>query len=623
MIRFKQLAIQGFRSFKRDTVLSLEPYPTGLYLISGENRIEPELGANGAGKSSIWDALTWVLYGKTARGLRAKAVANWDEEDLCSVCLEFERDGTEYAVTRSWNPNALSLQVEGQEPDIPSQEDLEKLIGVDYYSFLFTVLMGQFNTFFFDLSPTDKLEVFSTLLHLDDWEDLSARARALVQDTEAEAQALAVEAEGLRGRLKSLADLRDEISQKRDEWEGERGVQLRELGGQLRKAKAARAEARQASQDCAQALRKAEAESQAGRQRRSALAEELAAVQNRTDSARRTLAARERELEFLRTERARVVSLVNEGVCPDCQQDVSSDHGSKLLHNYDAEIGNALPKVVKAGRYVEEVKGELTTVSRQLAALEQRLEALARIASTASAELARREAGVQHAQQRVSQAREAVRQCKRHENPHVDTLKKLSVEMTVKENELEDHQRAQRKAERNQANYKYWAKGFKDLRLWLVDRALLDLEILVNSSLLQLGLNGWTVRFDVERAKADGGVTRGFSVFINAPGQDQSMPWESWSGGETQRLRIAGAIGLSSLICARLGFDSNLEVWDEPTAHLSQNGINDLLAFFASRARDTNRQVWMVDHRSLIAGDFEDQILVVKDESGSRIVQRR
>ena len=48
----------------------------GLTLIEGINHDSPSSKSNGAGKSSIPEALFWVLYGKTKRGLSGDDVIN-------------------------------------------------------------------------------------------------------------------------------------------------------------------------------------------------------------------------------------------------------------------------------------------------------------------------------------------------------------------------------------------------------------------------------------------------------------------------------------------------------------------------------------------------------------------
>ena len=163
----------------------------------------------------------------------------------------------------------------------------------------------------------------------------------------------------------------------------------------------------------------------------------------------------------------------------------------------------------------------------------------------------------------------------------------------------------------------FWPSGFKQLRLWLVDQALSELSVHVNNSLVELGLRQWSVEFSVERETKAGTTSRGFEILISSPRSPDRVPWEAWSGGETQRLRIALTVGLAELVRARMPDPPVIEVWDEPTAHLGTEGVRDLMEFFNERAN--GRQVWIVDHRSLDSGLFDQTWTVVKDLTGSYI----
>jgi DNA repair exonuclease SbcCD ATPase subunit len=67
----------------------------GLVLIQGQNDDDPSADSNGAGKSSIPDALCWALYGETARGVKGDSVVNITAKKGCRVAVTI-RDGDEY-----------------------------------------------------------------------------------------------------------------------------------------------------------------------------------------------------------------------------------------------------------------------------------------------------------------------------------------------------------------------------------------------------------------------------------------------------------------------------------------------------------------------------------------------
>ena len=164
-----------------------------------------------------------------------------------------------------------------------------------------------------------------------------------------------------------------------------------------------------------------------------------------------------------------------------------------------------------------------------------------------------------------------------------------------------------------------WVRGFKDIRLMDMSTALTELEVEVNSSVSALGLPDWSINFALDRETAKGAIKRGFTVFVQSPDNQRPVPWESWSGGEAQRLRLAGTMGLSDLTRSRTGCTLELEVWDEPTDGLSPQGVSDLLSCLKQRAHDEGRQIWVVDHHALGYGAFDGVYTVVKTADGSQV----
>lgn len=168
----------------------------------------------------------------------------------------------------------------------------------------------------------------------------------------------------------------------------------------------------------------------------------------------------------------------------------------------------------------------------------------------------------------------------------------------------------------------FWVGGFKRVRLFIVEEALQQLELEVNNNLTSLGLMEWRIAFDVERENKSGGITKGFIVLIYPPEATEPVRYEGFSGGETQRLRMAGDLGLANLIMERAGLSNTVEFYDEPSRHLSQEGLLDLAELLAQRAEAHGKRIFLVDHHVVDYSGFAGTILVVKDADGSRLTQQ-
>ena len=213
-MRFINLTLKNFKSFAGDHEFNLDR-PHGLYFLKGDNKSEPRLGANGAGKSTIWDALFWTFYGKTLRGLKAGNVRTWWVSGSCETSVEFVKDGVFFfTVCRSWNPNSLTLKEGNGPPRIVTQDDLEEVLGLGPDEFENSFIIGQFSHMFFDLAPAPKLALFSDIMGLQYWMDCSADASAKVKELDKDVHDIELEISSLDGRLEQ-ADEALEIARRK------------------------------------------------------------------------------------------------------------------------------------------------------------------------------------------------------------------------------------------------------------------------------------------------------------------------------------------------------------------------------------------------------------------------
>ena len=71
------------------------------------------VGTNGAGKSTILDALTFSLYGKSFRKINKAQLINSTNEKNCLVEIEFTVNGIEWKVERGIKPNIFKIYRNG------------------------------------------------------------------------------------------------------------------------------------------------------------------------------------------------------------------------------------------------------------------------------------------------------------------------------------------------------------------------------------------------------------------------------------------------------------------------------------------------------------------------------
>ena len=518
MFDIVSVELEDFRSFRGEHSFKFPTEP-GLYAITGKNLENSRVGSNGAGKTTLLESVYWCLYGHTTRGLKAGDVVSWGAK-RCAVTCHLTVASDHLTVTRTQSPNSLTLN------DRPvDQDNLQKALRIGPEAFTYAVMIPQFGDAFFDLSPSDKLTLFSQIMELDYWLNKSKEADDLAKDILSAKEALERDAAKCRGQLEIIDE------------------DIANLRGK----------------------NKTFAEAEAERIKR--LKQDLQEAGVKAIDAGEAIEFTQKALKNLTIK----LETVGRGAkkCPTCGQPIANKELNALLTNQ-------------------------TDFERQLRKLERDKE-------TAQGEI------------RVTKSAMAPR-----ENPYADEVASKLIAKEKAKGKIASLKDEIDTLNEDHAAISFWVMGFKRVRLFIVEETLRQLELEINNSLTSLGLLDWHITLDVERENKSGGITKGFVVLVHAPGAPGPVRFEAWSGGETQRLRLAGDLGLANLIMERAGLTSTVEFFDEPSRHLSQEGMLDLADTLAQRAASQNKRIIVIEH-NLLDYPYDGVVTIVKDTDGSRI----
>jgi len=163
MITFKKIKYKNFLSTGNQyTEIDFQKYNTNLIV-----------GTNGAGKSTMLDALTFVLFNKPFRKINKPQLINTVNEKDCVVEIEFSVNSRDYLIRRGIKPNIFDIEVNGnllhREADDRSNQKIleENILKVNYKSFTQIVILGS-STFvpFMQLSTVNRRDVIEDLLDI-------------------------------------------------------------------------------------------------------------------------------------------------------------------------------------------------------------------------------------------------------------------------------------------------------------------------------------------------------------------------------------------------------------------------------------------------------------------------
>ena len=148
------------------------------------------VGTNGAGKSTVLDALTFVLFNKPFRKINKPQLINSVNEKDCTVEIEFSTGSIEWKVIRGIKPNVFEIYKNGELLDRAAaasdqQKWLEEnVLKLNYKSFTQIVILGSASFVpFMQLPAASRREIIEDLLDIKIFSYMSNILREKIRRT--------------------------------------------------------------------------------------------------------------------------------------------------------------------------------------------------------------------------------------------------------------------------------------------------------------------------------------------------------------------------------------------------------------------------------------------------------
>ena len=176
------------------------------------------VGTNGAGKSTILDALTFSLFNKPFRRISKGQLINSTNEKDCRVEVEFSLGGIKWKVVRGIKPNIFQIYRDDTLLDQSSsvndqQKWLEQnVIKMNYKSFTQIVILGS-STFvpFMQLTAPNRREVIEDLLDIKIFSSMNNLIKDKIRQIKEEARTFELKKESLNDKVEMQEKFMSEI----------------------------------------------------------------------------------------------------------------------------------------------------------------------------------------------------------------------------------------------------------------------------------------------------------------------------------------------------------------------------------------------------------------------------
>ena len=198
------------------------------------------VGTNGAGKSTVLDALTFTLFYKPFRKISKGQLVNTVNEKDCEVEVELSIGTTEWKVIRGIKPNIFEIHKDGKCLDqFSNVNDQQKwlelnVLKMNYKSFTQIVILGS-SAFvpFMQLTASNRREVIEDLLDIKIFSSMNNIFKEKIRFIKEEVNVLSLKKESLNDKVNMQEEFIAEIENRSKENIEENKKKMRSIGDEI------------------------------------------------------------------------------------------------------------------------------------------------------------------------------------------------------------------------------------------------------------------------------------------------------------------------------------------------------------------------------------------------------
>ncbi|EIW8596505.1 MULTISPECIES: AAA family ATPase [Klebsiella pneumoniae complex] len=638
-MKFLTLEVENFMALANAKV---ELDQRGLVLIQGVNAGDSSAASNGAGKSTLMNSLMWCIYGETSHGVKGDDVLSTGHEKNCRVKVTIEDEGKRYAIIRHRKHKEFKnrLIVRGEDGDMTkgkdslTQEFVERLIGASKEVFMASIYASQ--EAMPDL-PGMSDKNLKTIVEEAAGVDRLTKAYAIARER---ANAAAARMETTKTKMDACLSLvesaQNELESAKtssEAWERDRNERLDVARADLIGAEVTLTEVEMELRSLPEQIR--DTENAIGKEREKLASKEehdakLVKVRGAITDIRASIRITE-NIQKEAIQRARAFKVKAEEVntkvgepCPTCGKAYCVEDLSTVKESFveqaRSEISQAQASATSVAKYQEhlekalKIESSLVASTPDVSAIISRIEQLTKELGT----LRHREKEVVAVEALVARARSEVDRITKEINPFLAVIKRHEESLAA-----------------NKSNYgvlKTELKNIQEQALLLDKARLVYSPAGVRSHILTSVtpfLNAQTAEY--LNTLSDGNIVAEWSTMestkkgewrdkfnISVRKIGASKTFQTLSGGEKRKVRIACSLALQDLVASRASKNIELFIGDEIDDALDTAGLERLMGILEAKARERGT-VMIISHKEMKSW-FRETITVEVKEGRSYVV---
>ncbi|EOZ5146477.1 AAA family ATPase [Klebsiella pneumoniae] len=638
-MKFLTLEVENFMALANAKV---ELDQRGLVLIQGVNAGDSSAASNGAGKSTLMNSLMWCIYGETSHGVKGDDVLSTGHEKNCRVKVTIEDEGKRYAIIRHRKHKEFKnrLIVRGEDGDMTkgkdslTQEFVERLIGASKEVFMASIYASQ--EAMPDL-PGMSDKNLKTIVEEAAGVDRLTKAYAIARER---ANAAAARMETTKTKMDACLSLvesaQNELESAKtssEAWERDRNERLDVARADLVGAEVTLTEVEMELRSLPEQIR--DTENAIGKEREKLASKEehdakLVKVRGAITDIRASIRITE-NIQKEAMQRARAFKVKAEEVntkvgepCPTCGKAYCVEDLSTVKESFveqaRSEISQAQASATSVAKYQEhlekalKIESSLVASTPDVSAIISRIEQLTKELGT----LRHREKEVVAVEALVARARSEVDRITKEINPFLAVIKRHEESLAA-----------------NKSNYGVLKTELKNIQeqALLLDKAR---QVYSPAGVRSHILTSVTPFLNAQTAEylntlSDGNIVAEWSTMestkkgewrdkfnISVRKIGASKTFQTLSGGEKRKVRIACSLALQDLVASRASKNIELFIGDEIDDALDTAGLERLMGILEAKARERGT-VMIISHKEMKSW-FRETITVEVKEGRSYVV---
>tara|TARA_B100000902_G_scaffold390805_1_gene440375 strand:- start:2780 stop:4510 length:1731 start_codon:yes stop_codon:yes gene_type:complete len=561
MICFKKVRWKNFLSTGNVfTELDLTTHKTNLII-----------GTNGAGKSTVLDALTFALFGKPFRKINKPMLVNSINEKDCVAEVEFSIGKSQYKITRCIKPNKFEIECNGQvwnqEASVVDQQKLleQNVLKMNYKSFTQIVVLGS-STFvpFMRLPVPARREIIEDILDIQIFSVMNTKLKDKMRENTDELK-------DLEYQLKLVADKIDLQKNFMFELEKKTKTEIEKKQSIIKSLKNDKSETLKNVSD-----------------------QNIALVDYNIEL--KTLADNKKKLKQLNTFRVKIQQkiaickketefFINNHVCPTCTQEIGQDFRDQKINEGDnelltlekgfADLGKSIQQEEKRESKFLELSEQIVEINSVINQLNYEISSIDQQVADRELEIGELTSPTNSKKEEFEKLASLVGEKKKIKEVFVSSKKDKDT-LSVASQLLKDN-------------------GIKSR---IIKRYLPVMNKIITDYLRRMD---FYVNFT---------LNENFEETIKSRFRD-IFSYESFSEGEKSRIDLALLLTWRSIAKLKNSVDTNLLILDEIfDGSLDQNGTSEL--GWILRNFDENTNVFVISHKESLEGKFDRTVTFEK-----------